>query len=112
MVARIDSIARARIETGAVASMALGVVVGGELVLGKGYGYADLEHRVPASVETVYRLGSLTKQVTALAVLQLVERGTPSLDDDLTRFFPGYPTGGAPAGTARARGRPGVPDAR
>jgi CubicO group peptidase (beta-lactamase class C family) len=101
IVARIDSIATARIASGDVAGMAVGVVRGGELLLAQGYGYADREHRVPTHPETVFRLGSLTKQFTALAVLQLVEQGKLSLDDDVTRFFPGYPTHGRRIPVAR-----------
>src|SRR2546422_1146275 len=94
IVARIDSIVNARLATGATAGLSVGVVKAGELLLARGYGYADLEHSVPATAETVYQLGSLTKQFTALAILQLAERGKLSLDDDLTKYLPGYPTGG------------------
>ena len=53
----------------------------------KGYGLADIENGVSATAETVYRIGSITKQFTAAAVMQLVEAGK---GDDLTGrgFFP------------------------
>ena len=66
----------------------------GRLVLARGYGYADLENSVPANAETVYRLGSITKQFTAMAIMQLAEQGKLSVDDELTKFLPDYPLAG------------------
>lgn len=94
MIAAIDQIATEPIEQGKAASCAVGVVKDGHLVLARGYGFADLENGVPATAETVYRLGSITKQFTAMAIMQLVEEGKLSVDDELTKFLPDYPTGG------------------
>src|SRR5689334_19300968 len=57
----------------------------------KAFGFADLEHRVPMLPECPFRIGSMTKQFTAVAVLQLVERGKLSLDDDVSKYLPGFP---------------------
>lgn len=76
------------------ASIAVGIVKDGSLVLARGYGFADLENDVPATAETVYRLGSITKQFTALAIMQLAEQGKLSLDDELVKFLPDYPAAG------------------
>jgi CubicO group peptidase (beta-lactamase class C family) len=64
------------------------------LLLAKGFGYADLENDVPATAETVYRIGSITKQFTAVCILQLREQGKLDLNDELTKFLPDYPTQG------------------
>jgi D-alanyl-D-alanine carboxypeptidase len=93
-IAAIDKIAAEDIDKKKVASYAVGVVKDGRLVLARGYGYADLENDVPATAETVYRLGSITKQFTATAIMQLAEQGKLSVDDELTKFLPDYPTGG------------------
>jgi CubicO group peptidase (beta-lactamase class C family) len=77
-----------------VASIAVGIVKDGNLVLARGYGFADLENDVPATAESVYRLGSITKQFTALAIMQLAEQGKLTVDDELTKFLPDYPTAG------------------
>jgi D-alanyl-D-alanine carboxypeptidase len=66
----------------------------GTVVLRKGYGMASLELGVPIRPEMVFRIGSITKQFTAMAILELVQQGKLSLDDDITRFLPGYPTHG------------------
>jgi CubicO group peptidase (beta-lactamase class C family) len=70
------------------------VVHGGRVVFRKAYGYADLELRVPLRPEHVFRIASITKQFTAVAVLQLAAAGKLSLDDDVTRHLPDYPTQG------------------
>lgn len=91
---RVDAIADSVIRTGPVAGLAIGIRRGSNVVLLEGYGYADIELEVPASAETVYRIGSITKQFTAAAILRLVEQGELSLDDELTDFLPEYPTQG------------------
>jgi CubicO group peptidase (beta-lactamase class C family) len=70
------------------------VVHKGEVVLRKGYGLADLELGVPIDPTHVFRIGSMTKQFTAVAVLQLVEAGKLRLDDQITQYVPDYPVGG------------------
>ena len=67
------------------------VVKGGTTLLRKGYGMADLELRVPAKPEMVFRIGSMAKQFTAVAILQLVKEGKVKLDDPLSKYVPGYP---------------------
>ncbi|MEZ4869267.1 MAG: serine hydrolase [Caldilineaceae bacterium] len=66
----------------------------GKPILRKGYGLANLELHVPVTPEMVFRLGSLTKQFTAVAILMLVEEGKVKLSDDITRYWPDYPTDG------------------
>jgi D-alanyl-D-alanine carboxypeptidase len=90
---RIDAIVREGLDK-KVASFAVAVMKDGRLVLARGYGYADLENSVPATAETVYRLGSITKQFTSMAIMQLAEQGRLALDDELTEFLPDYPTQG------------------
>ena len=94
LVQRIDSLATAAIRNGPVAALSIAVVKGRDTILMKGYGLADLENEVPASAATVYRIGSITKQFTSAAVMQLVEQGKIGLDDDITKYFPGFPTHG------------------
>ena len=60
-------------------------------ILRKGYGFANLEHRVPNTPETKFRLGSLTKQFTAMAILILQEQGKLSVQDTIGKHLPGAP---------------------
>lgn len=70
------------------------VVKDGKTVLRKGYGMADTEKKVPIQPGDVFRLGSMTKQFTAVAILMLEEEGKLSVKDEITRFIPDYPTQG------------------
>lgn len=72
------------------------VAKGGKVLLEKGYGMADIELDVPNSVDTKFRLGSITKQFTATAILQLQERGLLSVDDPACKFFDACPAAWKP----------------
>lgn len=70
------------------------IIRAGAVVFSKGYGLADLETKTPIAPETNFRLASVSKQFTAIAVLILRERGKLSLDENLLAFFPEFPTFG------------------
>ncbi len=70
------------------------VVKDGKTVFRKAYGAADVAAKTPLTPGTVLRLGSITKQFTAVAILMLAEEGKLALNDPITRFFPDYPTQG------------------
>jgi CubicO group peptidase (beta-lactamase class C family) len=89
-----DSIADAIIKRGRVAALSIGVTRGRDTLVMKGYGLADVENDLPATAQTVYRIGSVTKQFTSVAIMQLVEQGKLSLDDDVTKYVPNAPTHG------------------
>ena len=67
---------------------AFGVVLDGELVYAKGFGVADLDDKRPVDADTVFRLGSITKTFTSLAILKLRDAGKLSLDDPAVRTLP------------------------
>ena len=75
---------------------ALGIYSHGELVALKGYGYASVEHRVPISPDTVFDIGSVSKQFTAMSAIILAEQGKLSLDDDIRKTLPEMPDYGTP----------------
>ena len=56
-----------------------------------GFGYADLENKVPAKAESAYRLASITKTFTSAAILQLAEKGKINLDAEIQIYVPYYP---------------------
>jgi len=57
----------------------------------KGFGYADLENRIPAKAESAYRLASVTKTMTGAAIVQLAEKGKINLDGEIQTYVPYYP---------------------
>lgn len=90
----LDSIAGAGVaEKRAVGTVAT-VVRGGETVLLSAHGRADVEWDVPMTTDAMFEVGSVAKQFAAASILQLLDEGKLSLDDELTKWLPGISTGG------------------
>jgi len=66
----------------------------GEVIYKKAFGMANVELGVPMREEMVFNIGSITKQFTAVAVLQLAEQGKLSVRDEITKYLPDYPVNG------------------
>lgn len=66
----------------------------GKIVFSMGFGFAELDNLVPATSSTVYNIGSVSKVMTGVAVMQLVEVGVVGLDDDIRRYVPSFPDKG------------------
>ncbi|MBL8755821.1 MAG: beta-lactamase family protein [Planctomycetes bacterium] len=84
--ARVDALVQKRITEPDAVGFSVGIAQQGKVLLAKGYGFADLESDAPANGETMFRIGSVTKQFTATLVLRAVEKGLLTLDDPLDRF--------------------------
>ncbi|MEK3886258.1 serine hydrolase [Bacillus sp. FSL K6-3431] len=63
------------------------------ILISKGYGNANFEHRVANTPQTIFRIGSITKQFTAMAIMILYERGLLNLYDPIKKFISDYPNG-------------------
>lgn len=94
IAAAIDRAASDAVKTGQSPGLQVAVFKDGAPVLVKGYGSADLELGVPVTNDKVFRIGSVTKQFTAVALVKLQEEGKLSLDDKLSRYFPDFPRAG------------------
>lgn len=79
--------------------LALLVLKNGKPVETRAFGWSDLERRVPMTADTVFEIGSVSKQFTAVALMLLVEEGKLAVDDLLSTHLPG-PLGLPPAGKA------------
>lgn len=66
------------------------VLKGDDILFDKGYGIADIETRKPIDGNTFFNIASVSKQFTAVAILQLAEQGKLSLEDPVSKFFPEY----------------------
>ncbi len=93
-VQKIDSIAASGIVERRAVGLVAAVVRGNDTLLLKGYGKADAEWDVPMPADAMFEIGSITKQFTAAAVLQLRDEGKLSLDDDITKWLPDFDTRG------------------
>jgi len=75
---------------------ALGIIKNGQLFYERGYGMANLEHGIPITSQSVFRIGSTSKQFTAMCIALLEEDGKLSLDDDIRKYIPELPDYGQP----------------
>jgi len=73
-------------------SLSIAIAGDGRTVYSNAFGLADVEHSVPASPKTVYRIGSITKPITATAILQLSEQGRLDLDLPIETYCPDFPS--------------------
>ena len=92
--ARIDAILSAPLKAGTLAGASVAVIKGRDTILVKGYGKANLELGTPTPANAIYEIGSVTKQFTGVAIMQLVEQGRLSLDDDVAKWLPEFKTQG------------------
>ena len=69
------------------------VAKNGVILLNKGYGYRNAENKVANNEQTIFQLGSVTKQFTSAVILKLQEEKKLSVSDKLSKYFPGYPKG-------------------
>ncbi len=69
------------------------VAKNGVILLNKGYGYRDAASKTPNDEQTIFQLGSITKQFTSAVILKLQEEKKLSVSDKLSKYFPGYPKG-------------------
>jgi CubicO group peptidase (beta-lactamase class C family) len=72
--------------------MSVAVVKDNQIIFRRGYGLADLENKVPATAVTVFRIASVAKSLTAVAVMQLAEKGKLDLDAPVQKYAPSFPT--------------------
>jgi CubicO group peptidase (beta-lactamase class C family) len=75
------------------AGAAVLIAQNGKILLEKGYGLSDVEHRVPVTPQTPFRIGSITKQFTAAAILKLQEQGKLTVQDKLSKYIADFPRG-------------------
>ncbi|HUU36439.1 MAG TPA: serine hydrolase domain-containing protein [Vicinamibacterales bacterium] len=98
VLARLTDDARVGLD---VPGLSAAIASGESIVWAEGFGSADLEQNVAVRPETVFRIASISKPITATAVMQLVERGLVSIEDPIQRYVPGFPR--KPQGEIRLR---------
>ena len=91
IVVAVDAIAEDAIKSDSTIGLSIAVAEGDELLYSRGHGLANVELESAATAATVYRIGSITKQFTAAAVLLLAEAGKLELDDPLSKHLPDLP---------------------
>jgi serine beta-lactamase-like protein LACTB len=89
-VAALERFIEGQVADKDIPALSVALVDGQRIVWARGFGLADPKERVPATAETVYRVGSVSKLFTDIAVMQLVEQGRLDLDAPVTRYLPDF----------------------
>ncbi len=102
----IDGMYKKHAETNHIPAIAFGLVVDGRLVYKNSYGYTDVAKQIPASSSSLFRIASMSKSFTCMAILKLRDEGKLNLDDPAYLYIPElknvvYPTADAPHITIR-----------
>lgn len=87
----IDKFISKQVSDQKITGLSIGIIVNGKIVMAKGYGLANVEHKIPASQNTVYKIGSLSKQFVATGIMTLIQSGKIKLTDTVTKYFKDAP---------------------
>ncbi len=102
--AKVETAISAAMSQAGVPGLSVAIVTNGKLAWSNGYGLADVENFVPAKASTSYRLASISKTITATAIMQLVERGKVDLDAPVQKYCAAFPTKQWPVTTRQLLG--------
>ena len=91
VIDKIERAVSAAMSQGHIPGLSTAIVTDRQLRWSNGYGMVDLENFVPAKAATVYRLGSISKPITATAIMQLVEQGKLDLDAPVQKYCSAFP---------------------
>ncbi len=94
LTAKVDAIAGEVMKTGHIAAISVAVSRGDRIVVARAYGDADRTAHTAATPDTVFHIGSITKQFTAAAIMQLVEQHRIGLDDPISKYLADFPLQG------------------
>jgi CubicO group peptidase (beta-lactamase class C family) len=88
----VDTFVRARMARDHIPGLALAVVRSGKIVKVQGFGFADVEHKKPVTPDTIFRIGSMSKQFLATGIMLLAQDGKLSIDDPISKYFADAPS--------------------
>ena len=88
---KVDDYVRAQMQERHIPGAAIAVIKDGRIIKAEGYGLANVELNVPATKETVFEIGSISKQITAAAIMLLVEEGKINVDEKIGKYLPNTP---------------------
>lgn len=88
---KVDDYVKAEMEKQHVPGISLAVIKDGKIIKVSGYGLANVELNTPADADTVYKIGSVSKQFIAAGIMLLIQEGRISLDDNISKFLEGTP---------------------
>jgi len=89
-IEQITALIEQRMQENQVTGLSIAIVDGQDVVWAKGFGYADKENDVKATTETIYEIGSVSKTITATAVMHAQDKGLLDIDHPLTEYLPEF----------------------
>ncbi len=89
-IKEVESFIKAQMEVDKIPGVAIGIMKG-NFTWSKGFGYSDLENKIPMKDISCFRIASISKPMTATAILQLVEKRTIKLEDEVQKYVPYFP---------------------
>src|SRR4051794_15288348 len=89
-IAKVSRLAQSEVREGRITGVTIALIDDQELIFAGGFGLADRKSGTPAQADTVYRAGSISKLFTAMATMQLVERGRIDIDAPVTNYLPEF----------------------
>src|SRR5688572_32795739 len=98
-IAKIETAISSLMSRQSIPAVTVAVVEDNQIRFQRGYGLADMENFVPAKALTVYRIASVSKSLTAVAAMQLVEKGKLDLDAPVQKYAPAFPVKNFPITT-------------
>ena len=84
---KVDDYVKAELQRQRIPGLSLAVVKEGKVIKAEGYGLANVEHNIPAKPETVYKIGSVSKQFLATGIILLVQDGKLRVDDKVSQYL-------------------------
>ena len=88
---KVDDYVKAEMQRQHISGTSIAVIKDGKVIKAEGYGLANVELNVPARPETVYKIGSVSKQLIATGIMLMIQEGKVSLDDKISKFLEGTP---------------------
>jgi CubicO group peptidase (beta-lactamase class C family) len=88
---RIDTFIENSMARQRIVGLAVGIIKDGKVIKTKGYGYSNLELNIPVTTNTVFKLGSVSKHMIAVATMKFIQEGKLRSDDPVTKFFADAP---------------------
>src|SRR5437879_5132588 len=87
---KLESMIRQEMEDKQLPAFSIALVDGNQIVWAQGFGYQDPDHKIPATAQTVYRVGSVSKLFTDIGIMQMVEAGKINLDAPVSQYVPDF----------------------
>src|SRR5438128_11196793 len=89
ITSKVDDYIKAEMQKQHIPGLSLAILKDGKIIKAEGYGLANVELNVPAKPDTIFKIGSVSKQFIATGIMILVEEGKVGLDDKVSKFLQG-----------------------